>query len=97
MSSGGGQCFYCHRYPCQCDREAARRLLEQFPGGPVIDLPVERKPLTETCAICGKPAPDGFGITGYAALCRVCSWQYPYNTNDNLTLLRGMQIGGTGI
>lgn len=75
-----------------------RVLIEKYPGGPTVNIPVACADETETCCLCGQPAPDTLVLScrdEERPLCRRCFWRYPYDTTERVP--PGMEQDGTGI
>jgi hypothetical protein len=72
-----------------------RKVVEKWPGGPTVDVPVSAPGETEACCLCGNPADAALTIGGRPA-CRTCHWRYPFNVDPDATPI-GWEMGGSGI
>lgn len=74
--------------------DATRHVIEQFPGGPAVDIPAACADETEACFRCGRPACAALLVGGRPA-CRGCWWRHPYATTE--TVPPGYEQSGSGI
>jgi hypothetical protein len=78
-----------------------RKVIEQYPGGPTVDVP---EPYPRPWGLVGECSVKGPGCEGAVIgdfnvnrrpACRVCYWKYLYATTELVP--PGMEQGGSGI